>query len=179
MKIKGIKLNVMYEEKNQAKILGAKWDVQHKTWYLPITEELKPFTCWMDSNFLLYDNDGQQTSILDNMYQRFFMEIREGFLCYKCNKKMDILQPFSKQPKDPSHTKPHEYSLIWDKGNSYVTFANELGIKMKYISTSVVKHPYAVHICPHCNQIQGDFYIFEDKDCLLPVKKAFMLFMIK
>jgi hypothetical protein len=61
---------------------------------------------------------------------RLFMEIREGYPCCKCGQGMDILQPFSKPPKNPEHTKPYEYSLTWSKPKSYVIFARSLGIKM-------------------------------------------------
>lgn len=39
-------INVPYKEKNEAKALGAKWDSGHKTWYVPMGEDLNKFEKW-------------------------------------------------------------------------------------------------------------------------------------
>ncbi|WP_454054910.1 DUF5710 domain-containing protein [Clostridium sp. Marseille-Q7071] len=180
MEIKGIKLNVKYEEKEEAKKAGAKWDFKRKVWYFPVCKDLIPVLKWLNTDVFIYADSEKRKEILqEDDYSndlndiQLFMEIREGYPCCRCGKGMDILQPFSKPPKNLQYTKTYEYYLTWNKPKSYADFANNLGIKMEYRSTSIVKTPYAVHICPHCGQVQGDFYIFEDKDCRLPVKKSF------
>lgn len=42
-----IYLDVPYKEKNAAKELGAKWDRQEKSWYIPMEMEQTPFTKWL------------------------------------------------------------------------------------------------------------------------------------
>lgn len=177
-----LKLHVKYEEKEEAKKLGAKWDSKRKTWYIPLPEELKNFSKWIDNSLLIIDENAKENehtqpcdSKPDNNANelKLFMEVREGYPCCKCGKGMNILQPFSKRPKNMAHTKPHEYALIWHKPASYVEFAKSLDVKMDFRTTSIIKTPYALHICPNCGQVQGDFYIFEDKDCRLPVKQSF------
>lgn len=41
------KLNTPYAEKNQAKALGAKWDNDNKTWYVPAGLDLSKFEKWL------------------------------------------------------------------------------------------------------------------------------------
>lgn len=39
-------INVPFKEKEEAKALGAKWDRQEKSWYVPIGVDLAPFAKW-------------------------------------------------------------------------------------------------------------------------------------
>lgn len=39
-------LNVPYEEKEEAKALGARWDLARKTWYIPSGEDAMKFARW-------------------------------------------------------------------------------------------------------------------------------------
>jgi hypothetical protein len=55
MILKGLKLNVKYEEKEDAKTAGAKWDYYNRTWYLPITKELEPVLKWISKDLLVYN----------------------------------------------------------------------------------------------------------------------------
>lgn len=44
-----INLNTPFAEKDQAKALGARWDVARKTWYIENVEDLTPFKRWIPS----------------------------------------------------------------------------------------------------------------------------------
>jgi hypothetical protein len=46
-KVERINLNVPFQEKDQAKSLGARWDPHLKTWYIDSDKDLKLFTKWM------------------------------------------------------------------------------------------------------------------------------------
>ncbi len=41
------KLNVPYAEKDQAKALGARWDSEHRTWYIPAGLPQSTFAKWL------------------------------------------------------------------------------------------------------------------------------------
>jgi hypothetical protein len=43
-----INLSTRYEERFEAKSLGAKWDPARKTWYIVDIEDLTPFMRWID-----------------------------------------------------------------------------------------------------------------------------------
>jgi hypothetical protein len=42
-----VNLQVSFEEKDEAKRLGARWDPARKTWYLQDVEDLTPFMHWI------------------------------------------------------------------------------------------------------------------------------------
>jgi hypothetical protein len=42
-----VNLQVSFEEKDEAKRLGARWDPARKTWYLQDVEDLTPFMQWI------------------------------------------------------------------------------------------------------------------------------------
>lgn len=44
-----VDLKVSFEQKDQAKALGARWDVARKIWYIVDMEDLGPFLRWMPS----------------------------------------------------------------------------------------------------------------------------------
>lgn len=43
-------LEVPYAEKDEAKLLGARWDPQQKKWYVPREIELTEFGRWLPEN---------------------------------------------------------------------------------------------------------------------------------
>lgn len=45
-----IKLKVPYEQRYEAKDLGAKWDPEEKSWFIPSGVDIIPFQQWMDDN---------------------------------------------------------------------------------------------------------------------------------
>ena len=44
-----INLKVPFNEKDQAKWLGARWSAETKLWYVPVGVEIAPFNKWMSS----------------------------------------------------------------------------------------------------------------------------------
>ena len=52
-------LCVPFEQKDEARRLGAKWDAARKTWYVENVENIKPFLKWIDPR-LLRCSDGAQ-----------------------------------------------------------------------------------------------------------------------
>ena len=42
-----IVLDVPYKEKEEVKVLGARWDPQIRKWYIPADQNPKPFARWI------------------------------------------------------------------------------------------------------------------------------------
>jgi hypothetical protein len=42
-------LNVPFDDKDQAKALGAHWNPEKKVWFVPAGRDLAPFTAWLSS----------------------------------------------------------------------------------------------------------------------------------
>lgn len=69
MGIVGLRLDVKFQEKEQAKQEGAKWNNDKKTWYIPFLSkyvnsekkvELEKFIKWIPRSILLYDNSKKE-----------------------------------------------------------------------------------------------------------------------
>lgn len=45
-----VNLRVPYDERREAKMLGAKWDPTRKTWYVENLPSLEPFLRWMPAH---------------------------------------------------------------------------------------------------------------------------------
>lgn len=58
-------LNVPFKEKEKAKALGAKWDRQNTTWYVPAGENSEPFTKWIRPA-VTEKTDSSNESAVDN-----------------------------------------------------------------------------------------------------------------
>ena len=43
-------LEVPFKEKDEAKMLGARWDPDIKKWFVPSGQNPRPFTRWMQSD---------------------------------------------------------------------------------------------------------------------------------
>jgi exodeoxyribonuclease VII large subunit len=54
-----IHLNVPFLEKDQVKVLGARWDPVKKAWYVPAGVEVKLFARWLPGDFQ-FDEDGME-----------------------------------------------------------------------------------------------------------------------
>ena len=46
--IRGTILNVPFEEKDEAKELGARWDPEIKKWFIPKENDATPFEKWIN-----------------------------------------------------------------------------------------------------------------------------------
>lgn len=76
-------LNVPYEEKDEAKSLGAKWNPELKKWYIQNTEDCGKFIKWIWKDY----KDYEELYILkDHLY------IAEGIrICNKCKKATRVI----------------------------------------------------------------------------------------
>jgi hypothetical protein len=65
---KGTALDVRYQEKDQAKALGAIWDNDLRLWYVPTGRDLRPFLRWLPRHVRLLDaaeqDDGQASATI-------------------------------------------------------------------------------------------------------------------
>jgi putative DNA primase/helicase len=51
---------VPFKEKNEAKVLGAKWDRQQQSWYVPAGIDAAPFAKWLESRPLVDDKEASR-----------------------------------------------------------------------------------------------------------------------
>ena len=74
-----MQLDVPFEEKDQAKALGAKWDAQARAWFVPEGVDPSAFARWFPCDLEAPDGDGTMTA------NRFAL-ITGHVACWKCGK---------------------------------------------------------------------------------------------
>lgn len=67
-------IEVPFKEKNEAKALGAKWDRQNRSWYLPAGIETAPFAKWAVAK----PEDGQSPRVTQNPDARKYLAVPYG-----------------------------------------------------------------------------------------------------
>ncbi len=175
-------LNVPYEQKDEAKALGARWDKEVKKWYFDgAIKDIAKFGKWIlpqerDSIIIAYEN---------------ICLIEGKRKCYKCGKETrvvgfgiwehSILQEdngkyFIEDPDDYPEQED-EIHLAWTDDESkipplilkYIT--EHYNVKSGY--SKIAGKSFANH-CDHCGSIQGNYYLFQEDSpisTLTPVEK--------
>jgi hypothetical protein len=152
-----LKLNVSYQEKEEAKSKGAFWDTEHKTWYVPNHKNYNDFLKWIDT-----DN----YSIIAK--PPFYVALNKR-ICWKCSEVTQVIALASNtfyELDDENDASPKWFE------QDYFSFFN----MPKYINPEVIqrvqqKFPfykfgysktingkYWANHCQKCNALQGDFF---------------------
>lgn len=152
-------LNVSYEEKDEAKALGAKWNPELKKWYIISKTNYPKFRKW-----ILKENDSTVV-VCDYFY---IVEGKQN--CFKCGKETEVIG-FGLE----NYLQIYQSGFDWFSGE--INIASSLKplptgllsyLKERYnyyfgYSKTTKSNYYANH-CKHCNILQGDFYLFNEVD---------------
>lgn len=167
-------LDVPYEEKEEAKRLGAWWDAKAKKWFVPFYkedfEEYRPFFRWIlgESSFAIVPN--KNIYILET-YQT----------CWKCGNKTKVIafsgDRFVTLEADDGEILLEDY---WEeyagRNNPYLLMFPETEEDIPLCIRNYVKEHYHVenryskalermqfaNYCEHCNALQGHFHLFQE-----------------
>lgn len=145
-------LNVPYEEKDQAKTLGAKWNPKEKLWMAPGSSflEYSKFSRWIDGSFILHD----EIYIVETSRQ-----------CWKCGKETPIIC-FASKNHIESETGKRIHT--WKLTSVFSRMPSELlalvktryNFKLKYSNT--VGEKYYANCCSSCDSLQGNNFLFNE-----------------
>ncbi len=165
-------LNVPYNEKEEAKSLGAKWNATVKKWYVDLQpEEYVKFAKW-----IMKDTDD---AIIATEYIHIIESVRE---CWKCKRLTRVIGlgigefiHIYGEIDDPQYEYIQDYiesgeevSLAWvDKEDdvppkllSYIK--DNYSVKTGY-SKTIGEKCFANH-CDCCGAIQGNWFLFNEPD---------------
>ena len=165
-----IYLNVPYNEKEQAKSLGARWDAKVKKWFFHgAVSEFSKFGKWIADGY-------EQTLIV---YECFHI-IESLRTCFKCGENTRVIgfgirehsilmdnddDTYSIDDPDDFPEMENEIYLAWSADEEEIPPLILSYIKSKYsVKTgysSVVGSCFANH-CDHCGVIQGNNYLFDE-----------------
>ena len=59
-------LEVPFKEKEEVKMLGARWDPQIRKWYVPADQNARPFARWIANDQKSGAKDGQRKNNTDS-----------------------------------------------------------------------------------------------------------------
>ncbi len=181
-----IGLNVPYEEKDEAKELGAKWDADNKLWYVPDGIDHTLFSKW-----LCIDN-------LPNFKANSYWIAETMSECWKCESSMKyvgLLLDYNHERlenivDEDAGFKPEDIQTKayqeWENSIESVRWVrqklkampfylklidNTVLARIKLINTDYFmdysKHmdcSYFMNHCHKCLMIQGDFHVFQEPD---------------
>ncbi|MBM7562953.1 DUF5710 domain-containing protein [Fusibacter tunisiensis] len=176
-----LKINVPFSEKDIVKKLGGMWDPEFKTWYIPRKNyaKLDEFKKWLPFK------PSDEVVIL---YAPIFL-MKTTRVCWRCEKEIEIYGLGNKminnsiyyhncdveQVDFDNYSNEDYYSKTFGFPIRFVTYITELPseelskiieksntYKLKYSNT--VKSKYYANTCPHCNNIQGDYQLYQELD---------------
>lgn len=154
-----IKLNVPFNQKDEAKKLGAIWIPDVKIWAIPDSiVNINPFKAWLPL---------QGGSIIKYPY----FVAKDQRTCWKCRKETPLIAFGSKNFFTTAFNAPKD--VLWDKCDIPVFFCDISSIDSDLIPIlkshfSFFQNTYSktlnknvwVNTCVHCQTIQGDNYNF-------------------
>lgn len=164
-------LDVPFDQKDEAKQMGAKWNADKKKWYVNNREEYHKFAKW-------FSQDGElELIICDHLY------IIEAFhKCFKCGKNTKvigfgienyIILDLEEFLDDGDISEIDEGIAEHHDGEINIAYQIEplpkkileyiqgkYNYKMTYSKFAGTTYP--ANCCDHCDTLQGDHYLFSD-----------------
>lgn len=154
-------LNVPYEEKDEAKALGARWNPELKKWYVQNRKDYYKFKKWILG-------DSEEICILCD----YFYIVEGIHTCFKCGEKTKVIGFGVKSyfevyddvsgfdyVNDEIHIATHIDPLEEELLNRLKT---HYGYYEDYSKT--VGASYLMNHCSNCKMKQGDFFLFGEVD---------------
>jgi hypothetical protein len=149
-------LKVPYNEKDQAKSLGAYWNPDLKSWTVPDhVNDINPFKNWIPF---------ESGCIVRKPY--LICESRTN--CWKCKKEIPMIAPGAKKyfyyddEKWLTGLSPTLFRYVFDMEDPMFTYIKTTYnfIKRRYSQT--IEASYYANTCQNCGSLQGDFHHHED-----------------
>ncbi len=159
-------INVPYDEKDEAKSLGAKWNPNLKKWYVDERKNYYKFEKWILGN-------KEYVSILCD----YFYIVEGTHICFKCHKPTKVIGFGVKNFFEVYDSKEYDnednfcyYDDVIRIGSHIEPLSKDLLDKLKekynyYESYSkTVNASYLANHCSNCKVIQGEFFLFGEVD---------------
>lgn len=166
-----MQLDVPFEEKDQAKALGAKWDAQARAWFVPEGADPLPFARWFPRD--LEAPGGEGTMSADS-----FALITGKVSCWKCRKDTRattvLLRGYQEIEDGQSEVFDQDAVLNPIVGLDPATralFASEAPW-MRPGYTKTRDQIYLAAHCEHCDALQGAWFLTEPGSAFFPQSLA-------
>lgn len=165
-------LNVPYSEKDEAKMLGARWNPEIKKWYVSNKKDYYKFVRWIEP----YGN----MVIIDELY------LIEGVKkCFRCGKETRVIgfgidkhlsiDEICEVQEDCSEDMKNYIDEMLNQDEIHIVgpikpipepllkyIQSKYNYKMRYSKTTKTKS--ICNCCEYCDVLQGDFFLFNEVD---------------
>ena len=150
-------LEVPFEDKDKAKVLGAKWDASNKLWFVEASADIDLFYDWWPSNDY------------NPCYSNFYYVALSQRTCRICRKQTDITAIII--PQEGQFWSRHHITIC--RIPAYLTEVRWLdknvideivAINPMYYRnySKTLEMSYWMNHCQHCKAKQGDFFLYKD-----------------
>lgn len=147
-------LYVPFEEKAQAKELGARWDVERKCWYIESSLDPGPFRRWIGGDDVL-NRDKEEFSVISE--QAYVA--RTATNCWRCRAGIEVLCVYCQTG--------------WVDGEAYEEFTvsnitavdDALRLQLerwptfRFAYSRSERKRYLANHCTRCGTLQGDYFL--------------------
>lgn len=157
-------LNVPYNEKDEAKKLGARWNPDLKKWYVQYAEDYPKFLKWIkpEGNVVacgnIYILEGKQNCFKCGKETRvicFGLKDYFDFEEYDADETVEDFDYMGFDIRIVGHINPIPEAILAYLQKNY-------NYKMRYSKTT--KESHINNCCENCDVLQGDFFLFSEVD---------------
>ncbi len=158
-------IDIPYCDKDEAKLLGAKWNPELKKWFIKNKSDYPKFSKW------IVKGEGYTTILCDYFY--IVLGVRKCFKCHKLTNVMCfavknfLLMGKSQNefdfPYEYFHNDVHISPIIKSLPEGFLGFLNDK-YKFYFDFSKTTGDSYFANHCDHCGMIQGNYYLFEEPD---------------
>lgn len=165
-----INLKVPFAEKDEAKSLGARWDKDLKTWYVPDGVDASLFAKWLHAPVAI-SNEPKYA-----IHSPHYFIACSHTACWKCGEQTKvfafILPEEHQEYVFPEFEGEEGY---WSRYQAIGTMSNVIGLEISVWKrlqtfTQLYKPAYSrqaggryfMNHCEHCNATQGDFFMHSE-----------------
>lgn len=153
-------LKVPYGEKDEAKLLGARWDPATKTWYVPPGKQLDPFMKWLP-----FAPD------IGIRCDKYFVA-QTATKCWRCGdatRVMGIVLPSGHETLESDDNgsawwirqfEPCFVFYITELAAPVATHVSRISPNYRVDFSKTTSSSYLMNHCEHCNMKQGDFAMY-------------------
>lgn len=154
---KKIYLNVPFEEKDQAKAMGAWWDPQNKKWYLKDRSKISSFTKWIAKE------DTQNNSGKFELVSPVYI-VKSRSNCWKCHNKSEVFCLASEGVIE-NGTRISDFivfsNISWMAEELKEIFSR-ISSKFRIDFSKTQESKLYMNHCQHCDAKMGDFFMHDE-----------------
>jgi uncharacterized protein DUF5710 len=159
-----VELRVPFHEKDDAKRLGARWDADRKTWFVPAGADLHAFERWLP--------EAPHINVRSSMY----WIVTSTRKCWKCDRGTEVFAfalPEGHFCLEIDDSAPPESCEIWERGElnvvpHYIDYLTEtVQGRMREVTphyridfSQTTCSSYWMNHCEYCGSKQGDYELF-------------------